>query len=170
MLMYLIILVVKIIEVTLATTRIVLITKGEKVKGALIGFFEVLIWVMLISTVLKDISDDPMKVFVYALGFALGNYFGSIFEEKLGVGTSRIEMIVKEEHGEELAQHIRANGYAVTIIKGEGMNFNRSILIAHVKRKRSNDFISMVRRYQENIVITVNEIKAVYGGHGILKK
>ncbi|WDV44641.1 DUF5698 domain-containing protein [Clostridiaceae bacterium M8S5] len=167
---YLLILFVKVIEVTLATTRIVFITKGERVKGAVIGFFEVLIWVMLISTVLTNLSEDPIKVLIYALGFALGNYIGSIVEEKIGVGTTRVEMIVKQENGDELAKVIRSHGFAVTLIQGEGMNFNRKVLISHIQRKRTNEFIEIVKEKEKNVVITINEIKAVYGGYGILKR
>lgn len=113
--LYVLILIVKILEVTLATTRIVLITKGERVKGAIIGFFEVIIWVLLISTVLKDITEDPIKIFIYAIGFSVGNYIGSLVEEKIGIGTTRVELIVKEEHGQALASNIREHGFAVTV-------------------------------------------------------
>lgn len=170
MLLYLVILVVKILEVSLSTVRIVLITKGERLKGSIIGFFEVIIWVILITTVLKDITDDPIKILVYAVGFSLGNYFGSLFEEKIGIGTTRIEIIVREEYGKELVDNIRKHNFAVTIIKGEGMNFKHYVMISHVKRKRTNEFIKIVRSYQENVVITVSEIKPIYGGYGILKK
>ena len=38
----------KTLEVTLATIRTVLITRGEKLLGALIGFVEVIIWVKIL--------------------------------------------------------------------------------------------------------------------------
>jgi uncharacterized protein YebE (UPF0316 family) len=168
--MYILILVVKMIEVTLATTRIVLITRGERVKGAIIGFFEVCIWVVLVSTVLKDITSDPFKILVYAIGFSLGNYVGSVFEEKLGIGTSRLEAIVKEEDGVELVNKIREFGYAVTVVSGDGMSFKRSVLIMHVKRKQAKNLVKLIHGYEKNVVITINEIKPVYGGYGTLKK
>ena len=168
--LYAIILFAKIIEVTLATTRIVLITKGERFKGAIIGFVEVIIWVIVITTVLTDITEDPIKVVVYALGFSLGNFFGSWLEEKIGIGTARIEIIVMEEHGQELAEKIREHGFAVTLIHGEGMNFSRNVLIAHIKRKRIKEFIDVAKNLQQNAVITITEEKSVYGGYGILKK
>ncbi len=168
--LYVLILIVKVLEVTLATIRIVLITKGERVKGAIIGFFEVIIWVLLISTVLKDITENPIKILVYAIGFSLGNFIGSFVEEKIGIGTTRIELIVKEEHGKELVDSIRQHGFAVTVLNGEGMKFNRYVMISHVKRKRTKEFIEIVKSCQENVVITVNEIKPIYGGYGILRK
>jgi uncharacterized protein YebE (UPF0316 family) len=164
------ILVAKIFEVTLATTRIVLITKGERTKGAIIGFFEVIIWIILVSTVLSNITENPIGIVIYALGFALGNFGGSLVEEKIGLGTSRVELIVKDEHGQSLAAQIRSHGFAVTVIQGEGMNFKRNVLIAHIKRKRIHTFINLVKKIQDNVVITVSETKPVYGGFGILKR
>ena len=53
-LIYFLILAAKIVEISIGTTRIVLITRGERGLGAILGFFEVLIWLVLVSTVLKD--------------------------------------------------------------------------------------------------------------------
>ena len=80
----------------MATLRIVLITKDERTKGAIIGFFEVILWVILVSTVLTNITADPTKVVVYALGFAVGNFVGSKFENYLAIGTTNIEAIVRK--------------------------------------------------------------------------
>lgn len=167
---YLLILIVKIVEVTLATTRIVLITKGEKIKGAFIGFFEVIIWLLLVSTVLKDISSDPIKILIYALGYAIGNYVGTSFEQMLGVGTVRVEAIIKEEDGDILANTLRDNGFAVTVLEGEGMSHKRQVFIMHIKRKRTNELVNLIKGLQENVVITIHEVKPIYGGYGVIKK
>lgn len=168
--MYGLILIVKIMEVTLSTTRIVLITKGEKLKGSIIGFFEVLIWIILVSTVLSDVTSDPIKVVIYAIGFSIGNYVGTIFEEKLSIGTVRIEVIVKEDNGKHLVDILRKEGFAVTVLEGEGMKFKRKVFIMHVKRKNTKKVIELIKKYEHNVVITINEIKPIYGGYGILKK
>ncbi len=167
---YLLILVAKIVEVTLATTRIVLITKGEKLLGSIIGFFEIIIWVIIISTVLKDITSDPIKVVVYALGFAIGNYLGSVVEEKLSFGTLRLEAIVKEKDGDELVESLRKNGFAVTVVKGKGMNSDRYVLIMNIKRRKLSEATQLIKEIQSNVVITINDIKPVYGGYGLIKK
>ena len=169
-LFYVMIFFAKVMEVSLATTRIVLITRGVKIIGSLIGLVEVLIWVMLVSTVLKDITSDPFKLVAYALGFSVGNYVGSIFEQKLGIGTVRIEAIVMEEHGLELANRIRAKGFAVTVMEGDGMNFKRNILLMNIPRKNHQEVARMIKEFQDNVVITINDIKPAYGGYGIIKK
>jgi len=168
--MYFIIFFLKIIEVSIGTTRIVLITRGERLIGACLGFFEVILWIILVSTVLSNITEDPIKALVYALGFAVGNYVGSLLENRLGIGTVRVEAIVKEKHGDILANSIREKGYAVTVIEGKGMNYNRKVLIMNIKRKNYRNVVNMIKEVQENVVITINDIKPVYGGYGILKR
>lgn len=167
---YAFILVAKILEVSLSTIRIVLITKGERLIGAVIGFFEVLLWVFVASSVIKDIANDPFKGVVYALGFGIGNYVGSWIEEKIGLGLSEVQVIVKEEHGNELAETLRLQNYAVTLIRGEGKNFDRYILLMFVARKKVPEVIRQIRTVQDNAVITVSDTKPIYGGYGILKK
>jgi uncharacterized protein YebE (UPF0316 family) len=169
-LIYFIIFFAKIIEVSIGTTRIVLITRGERVIGACLGFFEVMIWLALVSTVLLNIADDPIKALVYALGFAVGNYVGSLLENRLGIGNVRVEAIVLEKHGDELVKCIREKGYAVTVLEGKGMNYNRKVLIMNIKRKNYGLVVDMIKAVQENVVITINDIKPVYGGYGILKR
>lgn len=169
-LFYFAILVAKTIEVSIGTLRIVLITRGERVLGACLGFFEVIIWVILVSTVLTNISQDIFKVVAYAAGFGLGNYMGSLLEQKLGIGNVRVEAIVLDEHGLELANAIRAKGYAVTIIEGKGMYSSRNVLLMNLKRKDYSAVVKMIKEQQGNVVITINDIKPIYGGYGVLKR
>lgn len=168
--LYLAILFFKVIEVSIGTVRIVMITKGERLYGSLLGFFEVVLWIGLVSTVLKDVTDDPIKVIIYASGFAIGNYMGSILEQKIGIGNVRVEAIVLEGHGQGLAETVRKEGYAVTLLDGKGMNHNRTVLLMNIRRKEYEKVIQMIKSLQENVVITINDVRPVYGGHGILKK
>ena len=87
-LLYFIIFFAKIIEVSISTVRIVFINKGEKIKGAALGFIEIMIWLIVVSSVLNNITEDPIKVFIYAIAFSLGNFFGVTIESKIAVGLS----------------------------------------------------------------------------------
>lgn len=169
-LIYILIIFAKVIEVSLMTVRIVFITKGEKKLGAVIGFFEVMLWIYIASNVISNITADPIKAVSYALGFALGNYFGSIVEEKIGLGLSEVQIIVKEEHGQEVADFARDMGYAVTVIHGEGKNFKRNILLMFVPRKKVKSVVEAITEKQENAVITVSDTKPIYGGYGMVRK
>lgn len=168
--MYLFIVVAKVVEVSLATIRMVLITKGERKIGAIIAFFEVSLWLVLVSSVLDNIMEDPLKIVAYALGFSCGNYLGSLIEEKIGIGLSEMQVIVKEDKGVKLANMLRDSGYAVTVMHGEGKNFPRQILLMYVPRKRIKKIAARIREVEENAVVTVSDKKALYGGFGMIRK
>ena len=50
----------KILEVTVSTLRSVLINRGERVKGTIIAFFDILLWLIITGTVLHGYQDDPL--------------------------------------------------------------------------------------------------------------
>ena len=166
---YLAIFLVKVLEVTLGTVRMVLITKGERIKGAILGVVEVFIWLALVSTVLDNVAEDPIKAVLYAVGFGVGNFCGSLLEEKLALGTSRVEIIVLQEHETELTAALREAGFAVTVMEGHGKDYARKILISIVKRRQVRQYVDIAKEKQKNAVITVSESKPIYGGYGIRK-
>ena len=169
-LIYFLIMTAKIIEVSISTVRIVLITKGEKTIGSILAFVEVLLWLFIASNVIQNISEDPLKGVFYAIGFSLGNYIGTILEEKIGLGLSEVQVIVKEDAGIVLAEEIRNKGFAVTVVHGEGRHNPRAILIMFVPRKRVKTVVKYIQDSESGAVITVSETKPIYGGYGMLRK
>ena len=166
---YILIFFAKIIEVSLTTIRIVLITRGEKLYGSIIGFFEVLIWLYVIGTVLIGINKEPFKMVTYALGFACGNYIGCILEDKLALGLMTINAIVSEKDGETLAKILRKENVGVTLIDAEGLKEEKKMLILHVKRKRKSEILRLIENSEINAVISLVDTKTIYGGYGIRK-
>jgi uncharacterized protein YebE (UPF0316 family) len=164
--LYLIIFFAKIIEVTLMTLRVVYINKGEKVIGSMIAFFEVFIWIIVVSSVLTNITEDPMKILVYCSAFALGNYLGVIIEGKLAVGLSSLQAIVPDEDGEKIANLLRDNNFGVTIIEGKGtQGLKKDVLIVMLKRKRIKEAIKIINSQITDALITINDVKNLRGGY-----
>lgn len=170
MTMYIIIFVAKVFEVSLMTLRTVFVTKGEKVYGAMIGIVEVSIWIVLTSTVLAGLKDDPFKMVVYALGFATGIFLGSTIEEKLAIGLITVQVIVSKEEGELLTSNLREKGIGVTVIEGQGLSEVKSILMLHIQRKRKNETMKQIVKTVPGAVISASDLKTVYGGYGLIKK
>lgn len=166
-LIYLLIVFVKTIELTMTTIRLKMITKGQKFIGSIIGFFEIIIWLIVVSIVLQDITSDPWKIIAYSLGFALGNYIGSIMEERIGLGNARIDVIVPETEGIALADELRQKDYAVTVIDGQGRLRPRKILIVIVKRKDIPEVSQFIMDHTDEAFITSSDITPVIGGYRI---
>lgn len=161
----------KILEVTVATVRLVLINRGERLKGAVIAFFEVILWLVVTGTVLVGFQQDIWRCVVFALAFALGNYLGSWLESKLAFGLCSIQVIVSQDNvahentAQTLAQTLRHENFAVTILEGKGKLGKRDILLLHLKRKRIPRAVSIIKENLENAVITVNDVKVIRGGY-----
>lgn len=79
------ILLARVIDVSLGTIRILLLMQGSRLYAAIIGFFEFLIYIFILGTVVQHL-DNPLNLITYSLGFALGNFIGSLFEEKIAIG------------------------------------------------------------------------------------
>lgn len=165
-LLYIIIFCAKIIEVSISTIRLVFINKGERVKGAVLGFAEIMIWLIVVSSVLNNITEDPIKVFIYAAAFSLGNYLGVTIESKIAVGLASIQVVVNLEDGEVLADILREQGYGVTIIEGKGKNESiKNLLFIQLKRKKIPEAIILIKQHNPEAYITVNDIKSMLGGY-----
>ena len=156
----------KILEVTIATIRNVLINRGERNKGALIAILEVIIWVVITGTVLNDFTEDILKVVFFCLAFAIGNYLGSLLEAKLALGLSTIQVICKDlDACEVLTETLRSNGIAVTLMDGEGKeSAPRKIMIIHLKRNQIKKTIALIRSITKDSVIAVSDLKVINGG------
>lgn len=167
--LYLIIFIAKVIEVSISTIRIVLITKGEKIIGCIIGFFEVLLWVVVTGTVLTNLMSDPIKIVSYSLGFVCGIFIGSTIEQKLGIGNLIIMTVVEEAEGEALAECLRANNLGVTILQGTGKDSTKDVLMLIVKRKQALNIINIIKEFKKDAIITMSETKPVSSYYGYLK-
>ncbi len=155
----------KIFEVAISTVRVVLINRGERVRGAIIAVFEMLIWLFITGTVLSGFQTDIIRVFIFALAFAVGNYVGSWVEDRLAFGLCSIQVIVPECSGSQaLADKLRTQNFAVTILKGKGKDGEREIMFLHIKRKRISQAVEIIKESLENAVIVVNDTKVIYGG------
>lgn len=172
---YVMILVGKIIEVSVATVRIMLISRGEKTKGSILILLEVSLWLVITGTVLVGFQEDIIRCVVYIFACAIGSYIGSVIEGKLAFGLCSIQVIVAQDNlvhdnaAMNLAETLRDNDFAVTIMEGRGKKGKRDILVLHLKRKRIPTAISIIKANIENAVITVNDVKLIDGGY-ITKK
>ncbi len=165
-LLYFFIFAAKTVEVSISTIRLVYINKGERVKGAVLGVFEVMIWVLVVSSVLNNIADDPFKIITYAAGFGLGNYLGVYIESQIAIGLASIQVVVNQGFGNTLADSLREHGFGVTILIGKGKDDSeKRLLFVQLKRKKIPVAIKLIREIDPTAYISVNDVKSVVGGY-----
>ena len=79
-------------DVSLGTMRVIFIGKGYRFLAPLIGFFEVMIWLLAISQIINNLTNIFYMI-TYATGFALGNFLGMSIEKRISLGTVIVRVI-----------------------------------------------------------------------------
>lgn len=164
---YIAIISAKVVEVALQTIRIKFVANGNKLYASFISFFQILLWLYIVGTVLTGIQEDIFKSISYAFGYSAGLYLGMIVEEKLGVGYKKLEVTVKEIHGKELAERLRKENIAATMMSADGRDHNRNILFLYTRRKDEKKIVDLIKNTQPNSVIVSKDVNPQYGGVGL---
>ncbi len=155
----------KSIEVSIGTTRVILISKGYRKQGAILSFFEVLLWVIIASYVISGIMEAPIKAIVYSLGFAIGVYLGGLIESLLAFGKVLIHVICEKEEGRAMEKTIREAGYGVTNLHAHGRDSDKSVLMIFANRKGKDDLVDIINKANPKAMIVTNEVSVLKGGH-----
>ena len=144
----------RLLDQTLGTLRLLYVNKGRPGLGALLGFAESAIWVVAISRVIQDLND-PLLIFGYALGFAAGTIMGSYIENTIAIGDIVVRIFVpKDSDSEKVAEELRINGLGVTIINGEGMQGEVTIAWCVTPRKRLKEVMRIVSEITPDAYVT----------------
>jgi uncharacterized protein YebE (UPF0316 family) len=85
----------RICDVSLGTVRLIFVSRGYKHLAPLVGFFEVLIWIIAISQILGHLST-PTCYLGYAAGYAAGNHVGIVLAETLFLGVVLMRVITQK--------------------------------------------------------------------------
>ena len=160
---YLFIFFARVMDVTLSTMRTLMVVQSRKVQAAIIGFFEVIIYVTALGKVVGSL-DNPLNLLAYGLGFACGTYIGITVENKIALGNLAAQIILKTADNHELIEVLRENKFGVTVIEGYGIEGPREILNVAFNRKDLEKLRRLVYEYDEKAFITVNNINPVSGG------
>jgi uncharacterized protein YebE (UPF0316 family) len=149
-------------DVSLATLRLLSAVRGRKAAAAGLGFVEILIWIVVVGTVVRNL-DSPLLVLGYAAGFAAGTYVGITIEEKLALGLAEVQVISRHA-GVEIAQALRDQGFGVTEVLGQGKEGRVEILTMVVQRRLLADLLKEVDRQDPDAFVIVEEPRSIRRG------
>ncbi len=152
----------RVVDVTLATLRMLLTMRDRRVVVPVIGFFEALIWVLAIGTAIQNLQS-PLHILGYAGGFASGTVVGLWVEGKLAMGLATIRVISRAE-GEEIANALRAEGFGVTEFDGYGRQGKVELLMTLVKRRQIGHVLKIAEELDDDAFISVDEPRTIRRG------
>ncbi len=139
----------KILENTLSTLRIIVVSNGKKKLGAILQGLVALIWIFVTGVVIIDINKDIVKIIFFVIGSIAGSYLGSLLEEKIALGTNLV--IIKSNKLDELKYVFR--NYNI-IIKD-------NYLLFISQRKNTKDIVNKTSSIDNTSKIILEKIKLV---------
>lgn len=154
-LIYLLIFTFKVIENTLSTLRIIVVSNGKKLLGAILQGIVSIVWVISTSLVVINIQKDPFKIISFTLGALIGSYIGSIIEEKIALGTNMITTIINKNLTKKITYALKKQKHEAIIINGKNIYEQKDILIIITKRKQNQNIIKLIKNIDNSATIII---------------
>lgn len=149
-------------DVTLATLRIILISRGFRRVAPFVGFFEVLIWLIAISQVMQHL-DHWYNYVAYAGGFAAGTWVGISLESRLALGLIAVRVITQEDAG-DLIETLRDARFGVTDFAARGIRGNVRLILTVIQRKDLQRVLTLIRETHPKAFISTSDVRSVSEG------
>jgi uncharacterized protein YebE (UPF0316 family) len=153
----------RILDVSIGTMRLIFVSKGYKSIAPVLGFFEVVIWLLAISQIMQNLNN-VLAYFAYGAGFAMGNYLGIVIEERMSIGTVLIRVLPKTE-SIGLIRELRQHDFAVTTVDVEGMSGKTKMIFSIINRKHVNNYVDIVQQFNPKAFYTIEDIKSAKEGY-----
>lgn len=147
----------RVLDVSIGTLRIVYIARGKRQLAPILGFFEVLIWLLAISQIFQHL-DNIACYLAWAAGFATGNYVGMLIEKKLAIGVQVIRIITRFS-ADKLIEDLKRDGYGLTLIDGQGSNGPVNIIFMLIKRKDQPKVKALIHKNNPNAFYTIEDVQ-----------
>lgn len=152
----------RLVDVSLGTMRIIFISRGHRALAPLLGFVEVLVWLLAIRQVFTQL-DNPAAFIAYAGGFAAGNYLGLRVEAKLAIGLLAVRIITAED-SRDLITQLNARAFGVTSMAARGVTGDVQLVFTIVPRRQLDQVTEIVRKLHPRAFVSVSDVKSVTEG------
>ncbi|MFH0975059.1 MAG: DUF5698 domain-containing protein [Spirochaetota bacterium] len=146
----------RIVDVSIGTIRIILISQGHRRITPVLAFVEILIWLTAIGKALNNLSGI-FSYLSYAGGFAAGNYIGMLIESRLSIGFQSIRIITSEKVT-ALPMMLKDEGFDISIVNGKGTKGEIQIIYTVVRKKNVKKIMEMTNALEPNAYITIENV------------
>lgn len=152
----------RIVDVSIGTIRMISVTRGHIPLSMVLGFFEVLIWLVAIGQIMANLSN-PVTYVAYAAGFATGNGVGMLIERRLSMGFVTLRVITRMD-ATELVEALRKGEHGVTVVDAEGATGPVKVLYMILRRRNLPPVLEMVAKYNPNAFYTIEDVRSLNQG------
>lgn len=142
----------------------IITVKGNKLVASLIGFFEILVWFLIVKEALNTTETSIFIALSYSLGYATGTYIGGILSDKFVSGTLSVQVILSNNN-HKIVDKIREEGFAVSVVNVKGKeDHDKYMLFMEIDKKKINQLKYLIKFLDSKAFVVVNETKMVENG------
>lgn len=152
----------RLVDVSLATIRMMMVVRGRKAYAWVLGFLQALVFIFALQAILADL-DNWLSIAGYAAGFATGVLVGMLIDDRLALGFAHLS-IVSPHLGSAVAELARGRGYAVTEIPARGKDGAVTLLACTVQRKKAAELQQAVHEVDPQAFIIAENVRLVRRG------
>jgi len=152
----------RVLDVAMGTYRVQMIVRRKKLIAGVLGFFEVMIFILIVSKVIQDIGNW-LNVIAYCGGFAIGNIVGIFISERISKEIISVGIISKSKW-QEIENRLRDEGFGVTRNVGYGKDGEVQVLRVICERNYFPKVKDISLEYDRKAFITSYLIAGKYGG------
>jgi uncharacterized protein YebE (UPF0316 family) len=144
-------------DVTLATLRNIFIARNIKKIVPLLGFFEVLIWLVAVSQTINNLHNIACYI-GFAGGYSMGIFVGITIEGKLALGKQVVRIITNQDTTSLVTAMSEAN-MGVTILDGNGAKGPVKVIFTTLKRRDVQFVDQLINKHTPNAFYTIEDIR-----------
>jgi len=152
----------RILDQSIGTLRLIFLSKGFRYLAPLLGFFEVIIWLVAVGQIMKHL-DNFMCYIAYGSGFAMGNYIGIVLDHKLSIGNVLVRSILRNENL-ELIEYLNKRNFGLTVVDAAGARGKVKVLFSVIKRKDLPTFLNILCEFEPEAFYTIEDVKSTNEG------
>ncbi|NIP40470.1 MAG: DUF2179 domain-containing protein [Candidatus Aenigmarchaeota archaeon] len=153
----------RILDVTMATIRIIFVSKGFKYLAPIVGFFEVIVWLLAITQIMQNLTNF-VNYIAYGAGFAAGTFLGIYIEGKLAMGHMSVVTVTKKDPT-GLIEKLETSGYRTTGIDAKGEKGRVEMVFTIVKRKNLRSVVNIIKNFDPRAFYSIEDVKYLHEIH-----
>jgi len=158
----------RIIDVSMGTVRVIFVSRGFRYLAPIVGFFEIIVWLLAIGQIMKNLSN-PACYIAYAGGFAAGNFIGICIADKLSLGLALIRVVTQKD-ALPLVERLKNENYGVTSVDGHGTSGEVKVVFTIVPRRQVSRVVALIKEFNPQSFYSIEEIGLAEKGVFPLKK
>ncbi|MEN8171437.1 MAG: DUF5698 domain-containing protein [Chloroflexota bacterium] len=152
----------RVINMSLDTLRVLFVMRGQRMLTWVLGFFQAMLWVFILTSVLNSL-DNLINIVAYAAGYATGNIVGMMIESRLALGHTHMQ-IISPSRGTAIMEALRDHGYAVTEVPARGKDGMVTLLSCNIRRRQITDAKKTINNVDDEAFVTTSDVRSVQRG------